>query len=166
MSALHSFLILAFAGLLLYAAFSDLRRFEIPNAVPLTLLVLYPIFAASLPAPSPLLAAPLVALTVFVVGVLLYARGLLGAGDVKLLAVASLWIGPGRCLDFVSMTAIVGGVLGTILLTRIGRAGFDRLRAPGADHEARIKGFRRPMPYGVAITAAALVTVLQPILAE
>ena len=115
MTALHSFLIFAFASLLLYAAFCDIRRFEIPNAVPVALLLLYPIFAASASAPASAFAAVAVALAVFGGGVLLYARGWLGAGDVKLLAAASLWVGPGHCVDFVSLTAMAGGSIETLI---------------------------------------------------
>jgi prepilin peptidase CpaA len=166
MSALHTLLVFLFACLLLYAAFCDVRRFEIPNAVPLALLGLYPVYAATFGAPASLLAAPIVALVVFAVGVVLYARGVLGAGDVKLFAAASLWIGPGRCLDFVTATAAIGGVLAVILLTGAGHAAFDRLRASSGDVAGRIKGFRRPMPYGVAITAGALLTLLPPVFSE
>jgi len=166
MSALHTILLLLFACLLLYAAYCDVRRFEIPNAVPLALLVLFPLFAATSTPQIPLIATPLVALFILGAGILLFAKGVLGAGDVKLFAAASLWIGPGRCFDFVTDTAVIGGVLAAILLTGIGRAAFDRLRASGANAAARAWGFRRPMPYGVAITAGALLTLLQPVLSE
>jgi prepilin peptidase CpaA len=166
MSALHTLLVLFCACLLLYAACCDVRRFEIPNAVPLALLCLFPFFAATSAAEISWVATPLVALVILGVGVLLFAKGVMGAGDVKLFAAASLWIGPGHCFDFVADTAVIGGVLGLVLLTSIGRALFDRLRAAGARVTAEAWGFKRPMPYGVAISAGALLTLLQPVFSE
>lgn len=166
MSALHTLLVLSCACLLLYAAYCDVRRFEIPNAVPLALLCLFPLFAATSATEIPLVATPLVAVVILGVGVLLFAKGVMGAGDVKLFAAASLWIGPGHCFDFVTDTAAIGGILGLVLLTSIGRALFDRLRTASAGATARAWGFKRPMPYGVAISAGALLTLLQPVLSE
>ena len=163
---MHTILVLIFACLLLYAAYCDLRRFEIPNAVPLALLVLFPLFAATSATEIPLVATPIVAIVIFGVGILLFAKGIMGAGDVKLLAAASLWIGPSHCFDFVTATAAIGGILGLVLLTGLGRALFDRMRTASACATARSWGFRRPMPYGVAISAGALLTLLYPAFSE
>src|SRR6185369_124550 len=96
----HTFLLLAFTALLLWAAYTDVRRFEIPNAIPLLLLALYPLLAFTAPEPAEILPTLLVAFTAFAIGVAMFSAGLIGGGDVKLFAAACLWIGPGRALDF------------------------------------------------------------------
>lgn len=160
MPVLHTCLLFAFACLLLWAAYTDVRRFEIPNAIPLVLLGLYPLFAFATPGPAHALTTLLVAAASFGAGTLLFAAGLMGGGDVKLFAAASLWVGPARCLDFLTLTALAGGVFALILLTGFGRALLDRVSVPSFRQAAGAPAFRRPMPYGVAITAAAIAIVL------
>ena len=48
----------------------------------------------------------------FGAGTAAFAAGALGGGDVKLLAAASLFAGPGLISDFLLVTALTGGVLG------------------------------------------------------
>ena len=47
----------------------------------------------------------------FVVGLGLFARELIGGGDVKLLAALSLWAGPEHFVSFMLVTALAGGAL-------------------------------------------------------
>ena len=58
-------------------------------------------------------AAPLV----FVAGALLFSRGLIGGGDVKLLTAATLWAGPGLTPALLIVTALLGGLLTLALLS-------------------------------------------------
>ena len=95
--ALHLVPLAGFAGLMATAAFEDLhQRLVIPNGLILGLCILWPLHLAT--APLPTLAASggaaLCAAAVFVAGAVLFSRGLIGGGDVKLLAAASLWAGP------------------------------------------------------------------------
>src|SRR5215472_13496906 len=86
--------LVAFAALMLLAAFEDLRRLMIPNALTLSLCVLWPLYALTSPTVFGIVGSLLCALTVFLIGALAFSRGYLGGGDVKLLAVATLWAGP------------------------------------------------------------------------
>jgi prepilin peptidase CpaA len=168
MPVLHTLLLSTFTCLLLWAAYSDVRRFEIPNAVPLALLGLYPLFAFVSPGLVHPLITILVAAASFIVGAGLFAAGLMGGGDVKLFAAASLWIGPARCIDFLTLTALAGGVFalilltGRVLLTERGRTLLARVSTQPPSPSGPLPSFRRPMPYGVAITAAAIAIVLPP----
>ena len=168
MPVLHTCLLSAFTCLLLWAAYSDVRRFEIPNAIPLVLLGLYPLFAAASPGPAHPLTTLLVAVASFVGGAGLFAAGLMGGGDVKLFAAAALWVGPAKCIDFLTLTALAGGVFalilltGRVLLTERGRALLARVSTLPSSPPGPLPAFRRPMPYGVAITAAAIAIVLPP----
>ena len=85
--AIHLVPVAGFTGLMAVTAFEDLRRLVIPNRLILALCVLWPFYLAIAPKLSLAsggLAAGCAA-AVFVVGALLFARGLIGGGDVKLL---------------------------------------------------------------------------------
>ena len=111
-----------FAGLMATAAFEDFRRLIIPNGLILGLCVLWPLHVAT----APMLTVPaagtaaLYAAAVFIVGALLFSRGLIGGGDVKLLAAATLWAGPAATVPLLVLTGLLGGVLCLILLTPVG----------------------------------------------
>src|SRR6478609_8062191 len=94
---LHLIPITGFVGLMAFAAVEDFRRLTIPNGIVVGLCALWPFHLATL-ASFPLtgcIAAVGCAAGVFVAGALLFSRGLMGGGDVKLLTAATLWAGPG-----------------------------------------------------------------------
>ena len=74
------------------AAVEDIRRLVIPNAVVAGLCVLWPLHLAATASFTIAggLGAAGCAAAVFLVGALLFSRGLIGGGDVKLLAAATL----------------------------------------------------------------------------
>ena len=80
-----------------------------------------------------------------------YVIGATGGGDVKLLAAVSLFAGPPRLLDFLAITALMGGVLGLAILAGapIGRPAI----AEGGSLRTRL---RSGLPYGPAIAAGGL----------
>jgi prepilin peptidase CpaA len=84
--------IAGFTGLMAAAAVEDIRRLVIPNAVVAGLCVLWPLHLATAPSFTIVgsLCAAGCAAAVFLVGALLFSRGLIGGGDVKLLAAATL----------------------------------------------------------------------------
>ena len=139
------------------AAVEDLRRLVIPNAVVLALCVLWPLQLAAAPNISLTgsAVAALCAASVFAAGALLFWRGLMGGGDVKLLTAATLWAGPGLTPALLIVTAFLGGLLSLALLSPLAlRAVF----APAAGGAAK----RIPVPYGVAIAGAALIVTIPP----
>jgi len=147
-----------FAGLMASAAVEDLRRLVIPNTIVLALCVLWPLHLATAPTIS--LAgsagAALCAAAVFAGGALLFSRGLMGGGDVKLFTVATLWAGPGLTPALLVVTAFLGGLLTIALLSPLAlRAAF----APAATARA---ARRISVPYGVPIAAAALIVTIPP----
>src|SRR5262245_31685542 len=105
---LHLLPLAGFAGLMVIAAVEDLRRLVIPNPVVVAACVLWPLHLAAAPsiAPADMVAAAVCAAAVFGAGALLFSRGLVGGGDVKLLAVATLWAGPGMTPALLLLTAI------------------------------------------------------------
>ncbi|HJU16430.1 MAG TPA: prepilin peptidase [Stellaceae bacterium] len=163
-AALHLIAVGAFAALMAMAAFEDFRRFVIPNWLILALIAVWPLFVlAGTAAFAAALGALAIAAAVFLVGALLFGRGLVGGGDVKLLTVAALWAGPAATPELLVVTAALGGVLSLVLLSPLGAhlsfAGRLFLGAPGAPATV---GKRVPVPYGIAIAGGALFVTLQP----
>jgi prepilin peptidase CpaA len=152
-------------GLLLLAAWRDVVARIIPDllVLPLALIGLAGRLTLGWDAA---LEAMLAALLLF--GILLGCamRGWLGGGDVKLAAALALGFPPAATWNFVVATALAGGLMGLCYLN--GRRIAPRL-APAAEAGplARILAveawrLRRggPLPYGVAIAAGGLLTLL------
>lgn len=154
--------LLAFSGLLVWAAFRDLASYRIPNRVVAAMAALYPVHL--LLDPSRFDPATLgVALVVFGLGFALYAAGKVGGGDVKLLAVVVLWAGAAATPGVLATMAIVGGIMSVLV---VGRSRFLLARAAGAIGGERLRDglIARELPYGVAIAAGGLVAVLPVLL--
>src|SRR5262245_257756 len=145
----------AFAILLIGAGWQDLRTLRIANRVSLATVAAFSLWAAAGVALGRMSAATVAisiacSLVVFVVVASGFAAGVVGGGDVKLLAAASLFAGPAHLFDFLIVTALVGGVLGLALVAGlpIGPA------VPAGDGTARAR--RSSLPYGPAIAAGGL----------
>jgi prepilin peptidase CpaA len=144
------------ATLLVAAAAQDVRTMHIANEFPMAIGALFVIAASAGLASSQLsLSAFGMAVAcaggVFAVGAAAFAAGALGGGDVKMLAAVSLFAGPARLLDFLAITALVGGLTGIAILAGapIGRPA----AVGGGSFRARL---RSGLPYGPAIAAGGL----------
>lgn len=163
MAQVQSAALIAFAAILLLAAIEDLRRLTIPNALTLSALVLWPLYALAAPSLFGAVGSLACAAAVFLVGALFFSRGWLGGGDVKLLAVTTLWAGPAATPTLLVVTAVLGGVLALVLLMPPGAHFAALARAklgPGEDPSKF--GTGTPVPYGIAIAGAALIVVFVP----
>ncbi len=152
-----------FFGLLSLAALSDVASLRIPNRICVALAALYPVAVAVSPAPVDWPGALAVAAGVFAAGVVAFACGLFGGGDVKLLAVVALWVGPAHALEFLALTALIGGGLGLFMMSRW------RLSCAHAADGLGAGGLRdallRPyLPYGVAIALAGAFSTYHALL--
>src|SRR5260221_10320813 len=94
----------AFGVVMAAAAIEDFRRLVIPNMLPIMLCALWAVYLAAAPSLYGALAAIGCALAVFVGGAILFARGYLGGGDVKLLTAATLWAGPAGTPELLMLT--------------------------------------------------------------
>ncbi len=136
-----------------WGALADARAFRIPNAVCLGLLLLFPLYAVVAPTPVNWIAHAAAGTIVCAVGLFLYIRHWMGAGDVKLLTVLALWSGLDRLALFLLMTTMVGGVLSVALALK----SVLRARAIAPDNkEAALAALRTPVPYGLAIASGGL----------
>lgn len=155
--------LLGFAGLMVLAAVEDLRRLVIPNALTLSLCVLWPLYMLATPTLFAALGSLACAAIVFLVGALLFSRGFIGGGDVKLLAVAVLWAGPALIAPLLLLTGVLGGMLALFLLIPPGAHLASLARAKLGPGDVSVKsGLATPVPYGIAIAAAAVIVVFVP----
>ncbi len=154
--------LLGCAGLLVWAAVGDIIHFRIANRLSLAVAALFGAYATA----GWLAGTPVAALSglvagfgVFIAGFLLYSRGLLGGGDVKLFSAVALWSGLDGLPQLVFIVALAGGVMA---LGMVGAKTFSYVRQP-ASRPAGLPMWRallrQPAPYGVAIAAGGLVFI-------
>ncbi len=137
------FLVALLAIALVAAAIVDLRSRTIPNGLALAIaLGAIPFWLASdLPVwPDAAIRIGLAA-AVFACFALAFAAGMMGGGDVKLLAALALWLPPPALLLLLVLMSLAGGALTLAMLIRH--------RISRAEHKLEI-------PYGVAIAFGGL----------
>jgi prepilin peptidase CpaA len=152
-----------YALLLAAAAVTDVWKFKIPNWVSAALLVLFVPTALLLPLEVDWLSHVGAGLSVLAVGVVLFVRGWLGAGDVKLMTAVSLWAGFAYLAQFVFIVALAGGALALLLLVlRMLIARLPAVRAAsGGLVLPRVLVVGERVPYGVAIACGAILLGLR-----
>jgi prepilin peptidase CpaA len=149
-------IILLLSILLVIASVSDIRYRRIPNWSVLAIGALF-IPWAFFVAPASVLPSLGAALVALVIGLILYAFRIVGAGDSKLLAVVALFAGMNHLLQLLVLVALVGGVIALISLVARPTRAMVMLHMRG-------KGdFGRGIPYGVAIAIATICIVALPI---
>jgi len=151
------FALAVFAGLLIYAACSDVARLIIPNWVSIALAAAFP--AAALAAGMPLAVIGvhlLFGVAVLAVGFFLFAANIIGGGDAKLLAAAAVWTGFPAFAPFAFWTAIAGGVMAIVLLAA---RHFIKQAEKRPVFVNRLLKPQGGVPYGVAIMAGGLMAM-------
>ena len=154
-------------GILVIIAYEDVRTRRIPNllATAIALLGLLRMIIAG----DPTVAIHTVeaSAAVFAVAFLLFWRAVLGGGDAKLLAAMGLIIGYDDLFGFLLLMSLCGGVLALVILTRNSFAPLSSrflrpTRIPFATRilETAPTPARSTVPYGVAIAAAGVVTLI------
>jgi len=154
----YMFLLFIFPALVIIAGVHDFVTMKIPNWISVVLIgAFFPIaFLVGLPFQEILLSVGL-AFGVLLAGFILFALRVIGGGDAKILAAASLWVGLSGMLHFLLYVALAGGVLSVALI--VSRKWFPYLPVAGVPQWlSRLMEPEGDIPYGVAIaTAAALV---------
>jgi prepilin peptidase CpaA len=154
----ESMLLIAVGMAIIAGAVYDATTLTIPNWISVVLLALFPVIAVS--AGLSWAEAGMhvgVGVAALIVGILLFAGGIVGGGDAKLFAAVSLYIGAAWFGMYIFAVALAGGLLACVLLA------IRWLAAYGAgayltwlQHLARRDA---GIPYGVAIAAGALVVL-------
>jgi prepilin peptidase CpaA len=153
MSVVSLVLVDAMGGVLIAAAISDMMRLRIPNYLSLALVVLFAAFAIADAMPlDAVLWHAIAGATVLAVGIGLFAFGLFGGGDIKLLAAVALLIGWSSLLPLVVMVAVIGGLLAIVIATMRARGVTHFLGSLGV-RGAIFESDRAYVPYAVAIAA-------------
>ena len=139
------------AALLVAAGVEDARRRTIGNGLNAAIALAAPIWWwASGLAPWPDMALQVgVAAIVFAIFVGAFALGLMGGGDVKLIGALALWLPPAAVLPMLVVMSLTGGAVTLAMLV---------------DRRVRRNAAPIEVPYGIAIAAAGLLALREPIL--
>jgi prepilin peptidase CpaA len=156
MISLGGFVTIALCLLLMLAAVVDIWKLRIPNLFPIAILLLFPLWVYHAGWTPTLWQNAVLMLVTFFGGALIFSRGWLGGGDVKLLAATALWF------DFKGAAALflfvaIGGALLSVVFILLRRIVPARLTSEGNIPSLKARG---PIPYGVAIAGGALLAVL------
>lgn len=147
-------LIFAFDLILIIAALDDVRRLRISNIIPLAIISLFVLRIVLVGADASLWQNLASFGAVLLGGALLFARGILGGGDAKLLASVALWFDFAGLAILLPAVAIFGGCT-ALLLVIVRRMIPARALAEGSWVALRRRG---PIPYAVPICVGAIMT--------
>jgi len=153
-------ILLALAGTLT-ASFFDLRSRRIPNALTATLAVAALIVAA-FNGPLAVLTSLAVMLALTLGGTLVYARGGIGGGDIKLAIAACGMLGYPLCLPFLLYSALAGGLLAVfyLLFRPESRPSLSSVALMASGGLSSLGAKRVTMPYALAFTFGATTVAL------
>lgn len=152
---IESFIPYLLALAMLYVIYSDVTRYIIPNWLVVGIMLLFVLWVFIAPAPVDWLMGLLMFGVLLTFGFGLFALGIIGAGDAKLLAALGLYMGWGmHGLGFIIHMALMGGLAAIIIVTlrRIVRY---------APKKPKILTAKAPAPYGIAIAVAFLIALAQ-----
>lgn len=150
--------------LLLYVATIDVAARLIRNEICMALALLG--IASQIASPMQVIESLTVATILLLLLLVIYQRGWIGGGDVKLLVALAIGLPLIGVIQLLAMTAMAGGVLALVhLMMRL--LPYPRLAPAGSSFVRRVYAIERwrhlrraPLPYGVAIAGAGILTVL------
>jgi Flp pilus assembly protein protease CpaA len=150
--------------LLLHVAAADIAARLIPNEACLALACLG--IVDLLDNPSQIAQSLIVAATLFILLLFLYARRWMGGGDVKLLVALAIGLPLTGVVQLLAVTALTGGVLALVHLM-MRELPNPRLAPAGSSFARRVYAVERwrqlrhaPLPYGVAIACGGIWSIL------
>lgn len=150
--------------LLLYVATIDVATRLIRNEICLALALLGII--SQLPSPMQVAQSLIAAAILFLLLLVIYTRGSIGGGDVKLLVALAVGLPLTGVVQLLTITALAGGVLALAHLV-MRNLPYPRLAPAGSSFARRVYAVERwrnlrhaPLPYGVAIACGGIWTIL------
>lgn len=149
---IHWLLVAVFPACVLMAVVEDFRFMTISNSLSLTLVIGF--IPVSLMAGLPfddIFDHYLIGFIFLIVGAVTFMFGLIGGGDVKLMAAIAVWLNPADFGAFLIVTALLGGGLAivVIVMRRFSSISSKSAKFPWLNAD-------EGLPYGLAIGAAAL----------
>lgn len=156
----HIAILTIFPAAVIFAAAMDLFSMTIPNRISLTLVAAFfclaPFAGLSLEDVGMHVLAGLLMLSI-TIG--LFAMNYIGGGDAKLASSVALWLGFGDLMEYALYASLLGGALSIAFLA------FRQLPLPYAWARAewveRLHAPRGGIPYGIALSVAALIVYNQ-----
>lgn len=153
---------IGYAGcaLLLALAWFDLHARRLPNPVIAGLCLLYVAHARITATPLSVFEQhAAAALVVLLGGVLLFAAGRIGGGDVKLASALALWIGPHGAIAALVVVSLAGLVLALAGLAA-DRVARYVTSLPSLVRMLGLISAKRGVPYGVALALCGVIALL------
>jgi prepilin peptidase CpaA len=149
------------AAIFAFVAISDLRTRRIPNGFIVAILLLAALRMALTGTPTGALYTLLASAALFVATFLLFWRGLLGGGDVKLIGATGLLIGYHHLFEFLFVMSVCGGLMAIAIFAgdRLGLRSMPRPGGMPSGPEHQEPPDRLTVPYGIAIALAATFTL-------
>ena len=145
-------------GIFAVVAYGDIRTRRIPNELIVAILALAAFRIAMDGDPRAGLFTLAASAGLFVSTFLLFWRGLLGGGDVKLIGATALLIGYHSFFEFLFVMSVSGALIAVAVFAR-DRLGPRRAATTPPLEEQEVQA-RLTVPYGVAIAAAGIVVLL------
>lgn len=145
----------AFVLLLLSAGIEDARTREIADRKNIAIALIAPLWwwASDVPVWPDMAIRIAVAIAVFLLFAQAFRIGMMGGGDVKMIAAIALWLPVPPLFRMMLLMSIAGGIVTVAMLID------HRLRHRKRDEDAPAI----EVPYGVAIAIAALLVLREPI---
>jgi len=150
--------------LLLYVATIDVATRLISNEICLALAFLG--IASQLASPLQIAESLIAAAILFILLFVIYQRGWIGGGDVKLLVALAIGLPLTGLIQLLTVTALAGGILAAVHLM-LRNLPYPRLAPAGSSLARRVYAVERwrhlrhaPLPYGVAIACGGIWVVL------
>ena len=157
----------------------DFSFYRIPNVLLGALLVLYGFYAPFYMGIEDIMISLVIFAIVLAISFALFAGKIIGGGDAKYLATASLWMGAHGIMQFLFIVAVLGGLLGIIYLLlrdplmrlsdwiwsqfQKAESRYPIFQKLWLGSDAGVEAGKREninshmLPYGVAIATAAIV---------
>jgi Flp pilus assembly protein protease CpaA len=150
--------------LLLYVAAIDIATRLISNEICLALVLLG--VAGQLDSPMQIAQSLIAAAILLLLLLVIYQRGWIGGGDVKLLVALTIGLPWTGVIELLTITPLAGGVLALVhLMMRL--LPYPKLAPAGSSLVRRVYAVERwrhlrraPLPYGVAIACGGIWTIL------
>jgi prepilin peptidase CpaA len=150
--------------LLVHVAMIDIATRLIRNEICLVLALLG--IARQFASPMQVIESLIVATILLLLLLVIYKRGWIGGGDVKLLVALAIGLPLVGVIQLLTITALAGGVLALVHLT-MRLLPYPQLAPAGSSLVRRVYAIERwrnlrhaPLPYGVAIACGGIWTVL------
>lgn len=145
-----------FPAAMTFAAASDLVTMTISNRLSLALAASFFLLAFLIGMPVAEMGRHVMAsAVVLAVAFGFFACGWIGGGDAKLAAATALWLGFSSLMDYLLLTAVIGGAM-TLLILQL-----RRFPLPDALARqrwiARLHAVETGVPYGIALALAGLI---------